>query len=526
MCYVLESESAGQRVFRAFQSRFRVLKEAKARQRIIYHDTFDWRVHADGKFFIARPDAGQWVISLLVSDRSVLYQQRLDEVPVFAWDMPPGDFRGALTRMIEMRRLFPVADIEHCGQTMRVLDRNEKTVLRIDFDLGTVADPRQSKNIRKIPPRLRLLPVRGYPEARGEAAHFIEEELKLPRDGMSELELALRTMGRQPGGYSTKLNLTLDPDTPALEATRQIAQTLLNTIVANEAGTRSDLDTEFLHDFRVAVRRTRTCLAQIKDVFHPGAVEYFRGEFEWLGQTTGLTRDLDVYLLKFPDYQKMVPKSVRSDLGPLAGFLREHQHAEQRRLAGDLESKRYKKLIHDWRDFLEGRGRWGGSRTSEPPPANARRPIINVATERIAFRFDRVVRKGKKIDSTTPAAALHRLRIDCKKLRYLLEFFKSLYDRDKVDSLISALKGLQDSLGDFNDLQVQQETLMRFAQQMLEENKGTAETIVAMGRLVERLELRRVEERKRFHRRFDRFASPKHIAWVQRLGSSIEEKAQ
>ena len=45
----------------------------------------------------------------------------------------------------------------------------------------------------------------------------------------------------------------------------------LQTLRINEDGVRKDLDSEFLHDFRVAVRRTRSALSQIKGVF-PAAV--------------------------------------------------------------------------------------------------------------------------------------------------------------------------------------------------------------------------------------------------------------
>ena len=75
-----------------------------------------------------------------------------------------------------------------------------------------------------------------------------------------------------------------------------------------------------------------------------------------------------------------------------------------------------------------------------------------------------------------------------------------------VQPLIDALKGLQDNLGDFNDFGVQQETLRRFARQMAEEGEVPVETLMAMGRLISRLEEGEEAERRRFHEMFDRFA--------------------
>ncbi len=65
----------------------------------------------------------------------------------------------------------------------------------------------------------------------------------------------------------------------------------------NEAGLRADLDSEFLHDWRVAVRRTRCLLGQLKQVFPAGETRRLRSELGWLARLTGPLRDLDVFLL-------------------------------------------------------------------------------------------------------------------------------------------------------------------------------------------------------------------------------------
>ena len=82
----------------------------------------------------------------------------------------------------------------------------------------------------------------------------------------------------------------------------------------NEPGVRADIDSEFLHDYRVAVRRTRSALSQIKDVLPEDKVEHFKTEFGWLGQMTGPTRDLDVYLLQFEHLRNQLPEYMRDRL--------------------------------------------------------------------------------------------------------------------------------------------------------------------------------------------------------------------
>jgi len=79
------------------------------------------------------------------------------------------------------------------------------------------------------------------------------------------------------------------------------------------------------------------------------------------------------------------------------------------------------------------------------------------------------------------------------------------------------LKQLQDNLGDFNDYEIQQEKLGTFAEQMVERGTTPARTLMAMGRLIERLEAGQAEERQRFAERFGQFSAKKNHARFKRL---------
>ena len=63
---------------------------------------------------------------------------------------------------------------------------------------------------------------------------------------------------RIPGDSSSKLLVDLEPEQRADSAVRTILLELLTAIEANIDGTIDDLDAKFLHDLRVACRRTRT----------------------------------------------------------------------------------------------------------------------------------------------------------------------------------------------------------------------------------------------------------------------------
>ncbi|MCP4660560.1 MAG: CHAD domain-containing protein [bacterium] len=512
--YDIESAAAERDTLHALQERFCVRQEAGPTRVVTYHDTFDWRLHVDGGTLCSTPVRGATLVTWSSYDGEIRHRLRIGELGVFAWDFPAGPFREALARLIEMRRLLPIVEIGKSGWMLRILDGEEKTVARVVCERDTAARPEESAPPSPLPATLRILPVRGYDKAHRRLTRFLESELGLAPCERDELTVALAAIGRTPGSYSSKLRLSLDPALRADEATMAICRALLETMLSNEDGTRRDLDSEFLHDFRVAGRRTRSALSQIKHVFPPDVVKSFRREFAWLGDVTGPTRDLDVYLLKMDDYKAALPDEVQQDLAPLEEFLHAHQRLEQRRVVEALDSDRYRELIRSWRSFLD--------RAVPAPeaPANAGRPVRELAAERIWRAWRRILKKGRAAVEEAPAEALHALRIDCKKLRYLLEFFRSLFDTAEVGQLIKALKQVQDNLGDFNDLEIQQRTLKQYAHRMHEEGLAPLDTLMAMGRLVAGLESRQDEERRRFSECFIRFSQKDNRTSFRRLFAS------
>jgi len=240
----------------------------------------------------------------------------------------------------------------------------------------------------------------------------------------------------------------LSANDPADESVRRILCRLFGALRSNIHGTIEREDIEFLHDLRVANRRTRTALSQTKGVLPSSVMDTFPPEFKWLGDVTGPCRDLDVMLLEMDSYRH---QSEIDDgaLGPLKSFLRKKRRLEHGLVRGALQSERFQALVENWARFLET----CPEEETRPPLASS--PIIDVAGPRILEAYRRMRKRGTGIDVDPPADLLHRLRIDGKKLRYLLEFFSDLYPRATVTRLISELKQLQDILGDFNDTGVQ-----------------------------------------------------------------------
>lgn len=458
-------------------------------ERWTWLDSFDWRLYRKGLRLRAWPQGDGVRRVLETANGQVLAEDESDAR--FAADIADAAMRKRLAAVLDMRALLPLVHIERHGQRHSVRDDNAKIIARVyRFDITAHAGEARGS----LPPRIAVEPLKGY-AVEAEALRKEAAADGLEAAGDSLFHAALAAVGRRPGDYTSKIDLRLRPRKPAAKAARAIHRNLLATLMANEAGTREQIDSEFLHDFRVAIRRTRSALGRIKGVFPAEATAHFRNEFAWLQQATSDPRDLDVYLLHIPDYEASLPPAARVDLAPLRPFLEERRDAAYRELIRVLDSARYRQLLANWQAFLDG---------DEVGP-RGRKPARKVADRCIHKAWSRLVTEGRVINDDSPAEALHDLRKSCKKLRYVMEFFRSLYPRERFANVIRELKNLQENLGDFHDFHVQADALGEFSREMSAAGKAPPETLLAMGRLVEGLEARTDVARAEFAARFARF---------------------
>ncbi len=279
-------------------------------------------------------------------------------------------------------------------------------------------------------------------------------------------------------------------------------------MLCNEEGILKDLDSEFLHDFRVAIRRTRSGLTQIKNVLPPEVTDHFKAEFAHLGSITGPTRDLDVYLLYEENYKSRLPPALQAALHTFFTDLARRRDEEQKKLARALKGSRYKQIINEWRHYLEKDG---------TAAANAEMPVIDLARKTIVRRYKKIMKAGMVITPATPDENLHRLRIQGKKLRYSLEFFASLFPKDEKNKIIKQLKQLQNNLGTFNDLSVQQDMLHNYLGGLRPGSRKNFELATAIGGLLTNLYHEQHRVRDDFFSTFNRFSSKKNVALFNKL---------
>jgi len=115
---------------------------------------------------------------------------------------------------------------------------------------------------------------------------------------------------------------------------------------------------------------------------------------------------------------------------------------------------------------------------------------------------------------------LHVLRIHCKKLRYLMEFFSSLFPPKKINTLIDQLKKLQDNLGDFNDLRIQREYLLNIIEELPIAHQQSKKTLAAIGSLIGALVNEKQAVKDAFAKTFTDFTSPANQGLFRELFAS------
>ena len=458
-----------------------------------FYDSFDWRLYNKGlicEFNQSKTDSSLTLKNLQTTE--TISSIPLDEAPLFANELSTGVMRDKLSTLLEMRALLPLTTLDLQIYKINILNADQKTVARLLIEDYT-----------QIKTRLTIQPLKGYEKAAIRLSTLLSEAFSLKEAKKTILLTALKMQGRRPGDYSSKLNLSLTPEMPAIDAAKTIYKTLLKTIKVNEQGTIDDIDSEFLHDFRVAVRRTRSGLSQIKGMFPADINAYYSEYFAWLGSITSPTRDMDVYLLSFDDYKTSLPESMRDDLNPLQDFLFAKQKTVQTELVNHLKSKKYLSTLDEWEQYLK--------KSTTTDTQTKPYTIKQLADKRIWKVYKRILKEGSAINDQSPPELLHDLRKNCKKLRYLMEFFQSLYPPEKIKAMIKVLKGFQDVLGNFQDYEVQERTLKHFSEEMMQQNIPS-NTFLAMGVLVEKLDEKRCEARNEFAGRFENFKAPSNQA--------------
>lgn len=249
----------------------------------------------------------------------------------------------------------------------------------------------------------------------------------------------------------------LVPKLPMGDACRLIWRQQLAQLLLNETGVRSNDNTEYIHDMRVAVRRMRTALRLFGRFFRPKVIRPFRRALRTTGRLLGAVRDRDVALERLAKHARKVKNGQHADFELLAKTWQGKREQAFGKLIAWLDSDDYRRFVAQFARFCtrvgKGLRRLDNNGEGAQPPHQVRHvlPAVIIKQYSQVRAFESFFITG---DSLSPQT-LHQLRIQCKFLRYTLEFAQPLLGAGGK-RLIAALKQLQDLLGHLNDAAVSQ----------------------------------------------------------------------
>ena len=168
-------------------------------------------------------------------------------------------------------------------------------------------------------------------------------------------------------------------------------------------------------------------------------------------------RDLDVLLEKAEAWQTSQEDGVLDALAPLIADWRGRRAVARREMLDYLDGAAYRQFVAEFGAFLTtpGAGAWPIV-PGAPTPYQVRHIV-----PRLVFTRYEAVRAYETILAAAPQTTYHALRIDFKRLRYALEFFRDVLGPETAD-LIKTSTGMQDLLGNLQDAYVAEGLIREF----------------------------------------------------------------
>lgn len=368
------------------------------------------------------------------SDQKITIKNQAKNVPAdtgwaLADDASDDDLLLALGACFEVRQGARTVSSTHCvddAQLRReqlelaLCNGDAKTVVRGQL-LITAVDERRLRY-------LRLLPMRGY------GAEFVQALA------------CVQPLLRDAAALDSR-TLPIRAAMPTEQAVRLMAHGMLEQAQQHLGGVVADIDSEFLHAYRVNLRKTRSLLSLLKKALPPATMDKLKPRLAAMAGATNALRDLDVYLLAQHQYRALLPTEFGAGMDQLAERVAQRRAAEQQRVAVHLLSPAYQADVDACLAEL--------SRHALLATPTGAKPVLRVVRRQLLKRYAAIAAQVRLIPRDCADDALHAVRIECKKLRYLIEFFAELLPKKRVTRMLADLKQMQSVLGEFNDFSVQ-----------------------------------------------------------------------
>ncbi|MCX7830248.1 MAG: CHAD domain-containing protein, partial [Acidobacteria bacterium] len=239
-----------------------------------------------------------------------------------------------------------------------------------------------------------------------------------------------------------KLNLKIDKDEPISSALLKAIRKQTYKIEGFCFGVLKNLHPEYVHEMRVAFRKTRSYLNTFKEVFgqkRSAALSIASSSFAY---DLGLLRDLDVFQIHLNNFLDEIDSRGKKEeiLGFFAAKRREEFEIAQR----IFSSEKLSRFLLRLKNF---------SKDKERTNIFGRKPFSESGFEKLSSLKATIKKRYKKYEKTGTMEFLHKVRISFKKFRYLFEILEPFYGKNS-GKIKQKLSDIQDCLGFLQDLQI------------------------------------------------------------------------
>lgn len=245
---------------------------------------------------------------------------------------------------------------------------------------------------------------------------------------------------------------------PVTDAARGVFLLQLRRMQAQEAGSLSGEDIESVHKMRVAVRRMRSLLRLVGGYYKSKTIAESERGLRDIARALGAIRDLDVLILDLQRFSASLPPESQQQAEALISRLDRRRAKRRKRLNTFFDSKRYRRSLRQ----LESFARKKGVRARRPRRPHEPHELRHVLPVLLHQRLASV----RAYDSLLPSSddrRLHALRVECKRLRYAIEFFAPVLGAS-AEHFLEQMKTMQDTLGRISDIAVFVSRLKRLDQ--------------------------------------------------------------
>ena len=423
----------------------------KVRQEDIYLDTFDWRLFRRGLALRLRRTNGKNFYTLKnvgkITDGRIEHREIEIEIKQNVRDpadVTSEDILREITSIIYPRRLMVQLALHTEREPCNILSA-DGTEMEILFDsTGFQAlgfnQPHKTNRLFEIEIELK----QGAPASLESIATNIEKTFNLPQSPKSKLETAIESLGIRFPAKNTPLALVVHGEDRFDVSAQKILSFQLSRLQQNIPGAVADIDTEFVHQARVATRRMRTMIRLFRGAIPERSAIYFAGELLWLASLFGAVRDLDVFMLNLPKFLAEIELAPKKVIGILLRQIQEERQFLLADLKAGLTSTRFRIFSLRLSTFAKRK-----------PAVNPLSPLAlttvdKIAPEIISTRVEEVMKRGNILLMRPKLKNYHKLRIEFKKLRYASEFFNSALGGRLSPFIVEVVK-IQDCLGELQD---------------------------------------------------------------------------